>query len=109
MVATTAENVLRQLNEQELEQYIEILGTAYPVMRLSTPESKESMKKRMLDFEKDTRLHHFGLFRQDKLVGGMRFFDFTMNLHSVKIKAGGVGSVAVSFLHKKQKVAFNLI
>lgn len=109
MAVSAAEDQLRELNEQELEQYIEILGTAYPVMRLSTPEAKEGMLKRMLDFEKDTRLHHYGLFRQGQLVGGMRFFDFTMNLHSTIIKAGGVGSVAVSFLHKKQKVAFNLI
>ncbi|MBN9391912.1 MAG: GNAT family N-acetyltransferase [Chloroflexi bacterium] len=100
---------LRSLNEDEFEPFVEILGKAYPAMKIFTPESKEATKKRMVDMEKDTRIHHYGLFRDGVLLGGMRFFDFTMKLLSIKTGAGGVGSVAVGMLYKKQKVAFHLI
>lgn len=100
---------LRSINENEMGDFVDILGRAYPAMKIFTPEAREATKNRMLELEKDTRIHHYGLFRDGKLLGGMRFFDFTMKFLSIKTGAGGVGSVAVDMLHKKQKVAFHLI
>lgn len=51
----------------------------------------------------------FGLFRDEKLLGGMRLTDFNMKLLSTKANVGGVGCVAVDLVHKKEKVAKGLI
>lgn len=51
----------------------------------------------------------FGLFRDQMLLGGMRLTDFNMKLLSTKAKVGGIGCVAVDLVHKKEKVAKELI
>ncbi len=51
----------------------------------------------------------FGLFRDEKLLGGMRLIDYNMKLLSTKAKVGGIGCVAVDLVHKKEKVAKGLI
>lgn len=47
----------------------------------------------------------YGAFKDDKLVGGTRYLNFQMNLLSQKINVGGLGFVCVDLLHKKEKVA----
>jgi len=39
----------------------------------------------------------------------MKLYDFTMNVRGAQLPTGGVGMVAVDLLHKKQRVAFDLI
>lgn len=51
----------------------------------------------------------YGLFKKEKLVAGMRTFDFEMNYASTPIFAGVVGMLAVDILHKKEKHAFTLM
>src|SRR5665213_2754783 len=43
------------------------------------------------------------------LVGAMRLYDFTMNVHGRDGLAGGVGAVAVSRAHKRQGIARAMI
>lgn len=100
---------LRSVSENEMDRLAEILARAYPSPGSLSPETRENNKQRMLELEKDSQLHHFGLFREGELVGGMRFFDFNQKILSIKTLVGGVGMVAVDMLHKKQKVAFHLI
>src|SRR5665213_3023712 len=47
--------------------------------------------------------------RDGALVGAMRLYDFTMNVHGRDGLAGGVGAVAVSRAHKRQGIARAII
>lgn len=50
-----------------------------------------------------------GAYRDGRLVGGMRVYDFTMCVRGAQVPTGGIGSVAVGFEHKQRGVARDLV
>jgi len=98
------------MNDNDLRSFIDIASNAYPSMNINTPEEKENAIKRFLTMDKESPTANFyGLYRNNDLYGGMILHDFSVNLRGMKIKSGGVGFVAVDILHKKEKVAKELI
>jgi predicted acetyltransferase len=90
--------------------FIDIVVNAYPGIMQNTTDFKERFYYNLVDLqENDDSINLFGLFRDNKLVGGMRIHHYKMNLFSNTIEVGGVGLVAVDLLHKKEKVAKELI
>lgn len=51
----------------------------------------------------------YGVFKNDKIVAGMRTFNFEMNFSHTPIPVGGVGMIAVGMLHKKERNAYQLM
>ena len=103
-------SLFKKLNEQEVLEFIRIGGLAYPFMNITTPEELQKQADRYIKIRnEDPKTHFYGAYRDDKLVGGMMFQDFDMNFEDVQIKAGGVGFVAVDLLHKKEKIAKDII
>ena len=101
---------IRKLSEKELRDYIEIVTNSYPgIMKTSTEVKEETLKRFIERQTDDDTLDYYGLFRNNKLIGGMRLHYHKMNLFSKIIPVGGVGLVAVDLLHKKEKVAKELI
>lgn len=101
---------IRQITNEELDPFVEIVATAYPGIKLVTAEDKQKFKQRLADAaDNDPIIHHVGLYRNNELLGGMRLFDFTLNLRGAQVPVGGVGLVAVHLLHKKEHVAKELI
>ncbi|MDZ5471528.1 GNAT family N-acetyltransferase [Bacillus sp. 31A1R] len=101
---------VRKLEETEIPSFVDIAINAYPGTMQNTPDFKErfsTMLKTLQENEKS--IEFYGIFRGEKLVGGMRIHYFEMNLYSKIIEVGGVGLVAVDLLHKKEKVAKDLI
>ncbi len=95
---------------KEFTDFVHIVADAYPGFKIDTEELKQ---KRVEAFskiqEEDAGISYYGVFREEQLVGGMRYHDFTMNLLSKKTKAGGIGLVAVHPLHKKEKIAKSIV
>ncbi|MBK9049535.1 MAG: GNAT family N-acetyltransferase [Chloroflexi bacterium] len=102
-------SIIRPLHESEFDALVDIMATAYPSMKLVTPEDKQKTKERFLTTNQDRTINFYGLFRDEKMVGAMRLHDFTMQLFETRTLVGGVGMVGTHFLHKKQKVAKELI
>ena len=94
-------SIIRPLHESEFDALVDIMATAYPSMKLVTPEDKQKTKERFLTTNQDSTINFYGLFRDDKLVGAMRLHDFTMQLFETRTLIGGVGMVGTHFLHKK--------
>jgi predicted acetyltransferase len=103
------ETVVRKLAEEDIDRFTTIVENAYPGIKLNSEEARQKFKQRLKEWEEDPRIGHYGAYRQGQLVGGMRFFDFTMKVLSVKAPVGGVGLVAVDVLHKKEHIAYDLI
>jgi predicted acetyltransferase len=97
------------LFEGELEGFVEIAAGAYPGFKILTAEDKQKRKERLLKQQDDPSVSIWGLFREDRLLGGMRLHDFSLQVFESRIKAGGVGMVAVDLLHKKEKVCREMI
>ncbi|MEM8530515.1 MAG: GNAT family N-acetyltransferase [Chloroflexota bacterium] len=101
---------IQRIPETDLEAFIQIITNAYPGLDLSTDEKRQTFLQRLIDVQQnaeDSQL--YGLYRDNKLVGGMRLFDFMMTLFETPTLVGGVGLVAVDLLHKKEKVAKEMI
>lgn len=94
-----------KLKNNELKDLSKISSNAYPAIPLSIEQYEDKMRKQNeYDF-----INFYGVYDKDILLGGMRLHDFKMNLLGHKIIAGGVGSIAVDLLHKKEKVAYEII
>jgi predicted acetyltransferase len=100
---------IRLLTEQDYDAFATIIGNAYPTTKVATAEDRQRLIQRFRARNADPTSHLYGLFREGMLLGGMILFDFTMQLLSVKAPVGGVGMIAVDILHKKEKVAYELV
>jgi predicted acetyltransferase len=103
-------NVIKKLSNDEIKAYVDIVVNAYPGIMQNTAEFKERFFNNLLDLqENEEAIEFFGLFRDNKLIGGMRFHYLTMNLYGKSISVGGLGLVAVDLLHKKEKAAKEMV
>lgn len=102
-------SVIKKLAEEDFDDFIRVSANAYPGIKLFSPEAQQKLKQRMKEFEEDLAIGHYGAYRAGQYVGGMRLFDYTMKILSVRAPVGGVGMVGVDLLHKKEKVARDLI
>jgi predicted acetyltransferase len=100
---------IRLLDEADYDTFVTLAANAYPAFKLATPEDHERLRQRFLKRSVEPTNHFYGLFRDAQLIGGMILFDFTMRLLSVKAPVGGVGTIAVDLLRKKEKVAYELV
>ncbi|WP_102272890.1 GNAT family N-acetyltransferase [Cytobacillus massiliigabonensis] len=104
------ESKIRRLEKEEFSSFVEIVVNAYPGTTRNTVEFKQQYIDSLVNIqEKVDTVQFYGLFRNGKLMGGMRIHHFTMNVCGKLIEAGGVGLVAVDLLHKKEKAAKDLI
>ncbi len=96
-------NEIRILSADEFGAFARITVDAYPGMITA---AEEKVREHMLKVHQDEpTVAFYGLFREGRLLGGMRFHDFRMNFLGSRVAAGGVGAIAVDLLHKKEHVA----
>lgn len=100
---------IRKIPSGDLERFVSISADAYPGMGIRTPADRERMRRRMELRARDSRTTLYGLYDGDRLLGGLRLYDYTMNLFGCRALVGGGGSLAVSLTHKKQHVARQLM
>lgn len=101
---------VRLLTEEELKEYVDIVVDAYPGFGFNTPEERQKMVERLIKNQKeDSTINIYGCFRDNRLLGGMKLYDFRMRLGSQKVDAGGLGMVAVHLMHKKEKAAKEIV
>lgn len=101
---------IRYLKKKDFDQFIDIVVKAYPGFKETTEEQKRKFIKRCVTEQRESAAeNYYGLYRHNKLLGGMLLHDFTMTFGSKQIPVGGVGLVAVDLLHKKEKVCKELI
>ncbi len=103
--------IIRKLeNEKEFFDFAGIVGLAYPEFKIETEEQKKNMVERsMKTHAENPFVKFYGVFEDEKILGGMRYHDYQMKLLSENIDVGGIGLVAVDFLHKKEKIAKEIV
>ena len=73
-------------------------------------ENAQRFSERVKDtLENDPNVSFHGCYRNDQLIGMMRWHDLSMNVHGTQMLTGGIGMVAVDLLHKKEKVAKTML
>ncbi|MDD4310701.1 MAG: GNAT family N-acetyltransferase [Candidatus Cloacimonetes bacterium] len=100
---------VKKLNKEQLKAALTIAARCYPMMEANTLQKLDEIEARILkDFDSSKR-EWYGLFEDGVLLGNMVLYDYTVNFYGKDIKARGIGFVAVEFLHKKQKVARDML
>ncbi|MCE5286000.1 MAG: GNAT family N-acetyltransferase [Pelosinus sp.] len=103
-------STVRIVRENEMSDFIDILFEAYPMIFFPTAENRQEMTRYFSIVQHESSYKKvYGLFRDGQMLGGMLLNDFTMTVLSQRLPLGGVGSVAVDFLHKKEKVAKEMV
>lgn len=100
---------IRILSKEEYLQAVEIKNNAFPFSVLSTEQKRETAQKYEQALQEGFGRAFYGLYRQEKMVGVMKVYDFVMNLFGNQTLVGGVGGVAVDLIHKKEKVCKEMI
>jgi predicted acetyltransferase len=100
---------IREMTLDELPQFATIVGNAYPSFGFDGAEALQRFSERLQREQADPLARYYGLYREGRMLGGMRLYDFTMNMRGGMIPAAGVGLVAVDLAHKKQHVARDMI
>lgn len=101
---------IRLITEREAGEVVVMFSNAYPSASMNNPETRKKLEERIIVSQTTAQpIKYYGCFKDDRPVGAMRFHDFTMNLRSTKISVGGIGGVAVDLLHKKEKVARDMV
>ena len=102
-------SVIKPMPQSDLDRFAQIVGNAYPAFPLSSAEDKDRFKKNMGQTYVDSERCIYGLYRDGVLLGGMVCYNFQINLFSSMRPVAGVGLVAVDLVHKKEKVAKEMI
>ena len=107
---TKQDRVIRPLQtEADWEAYATIAINAYPGIQASGDFSRQRFKERGQQMHADPIITVLGLFEAGDMQGIMRLHDFTMQLHGTKMLVGGIGGVGVDLLHKKKRVAYDMM
>ena len=103
--------MIRLLQIEDLKQAADIAALAYPGMLIQSDEKKREFIERLATEQKeDNGIEFFGCFdEQGELLGIFRVNDFECNINGKFQRIFGIGMVAVHLLHKKEKVAFELL
>ena len=99
-----------KLNQEQMPDFADIAIKAYPGAFIPGSVDRDEIIRKFNKVQtEEPDINTYGLYRDDKLVGGMRLFDFIMRFADLDMKTGGVGTVAVHLLHKKEQVCKEMI
>ncbi|WLD93254.1 enhanced intracellular survival protein Eis [Alkalihalobacillus sp. AL-G] len=97
---------IKKIPLNEMEQFVAIVSRSYPGIHIVSEDDHTKTAERFSEIQKNDQASSFyGAYKDGKMVGGMRLLDFEMMYHKKIVPIGGIGSVAVDLLHKKERVA----
>ncbi|WP_411954553.1 enhanced intracellular survival protein Eis [Alkalibacillus sp. S2W] len=101
---------IRPLNEAEFRDNVILHEQAYTANAAEKEEDIKQLVEREKSLLQETNsVVPYGAFEQNQLIGSMKLFDFQMNVFGTFLQVGGLSSVAVDLLHKKERVAKSLV
>jgi predicted acetyltransferase len=102
-------NTIKRIPTEDDDLFLRIAADAYPVFKVVSDDDRKKFKERFLLRHRDPRINVWGLYRDEQLLGGLRLFDYAMNVHGASVQAGGGGMLAVDIQHKREHVARDLM
>ena len=99
----------RELKENEIMDFLHIRNHVYPAFAGTPQDAEKSAERYKRFFSKDT-VTPIGAYSDDeKLLGIMILFDFTINFRGKTIRTGGIGGVGVDLVYKKRHICRDMI
>jgi predicted acetyltransferase len=86
-----------------------LYADAYTVMDLSDRDKRLRYETRLRETADEPGTVRIAGYREGRLAGVMRWYDYTMNLRGTDVLAGGLGAVAVAFDARRRGVGADLV
>ena len=102
-------NRIEPLAESDLDKYVTIMAGAYPGLNIESDEDRLRFRRRLTKTYDDPSVTIYGLYRDGDLMAGMLLYRFKMNVRGAFVQSGGLGSLAVDLLHRKQKLGKEMV
>ena len=101
---------IRKVEGNEIKSFVELLANAYPTRVARTADNLAMTGFQLLErLACDAGQSVQGFYRDGRMIGGMIIYDYLLTYRQSRLLIGGVGSVAVDLLHKKEKVCREMI
>ncbi|MCP4705251.1 MAG: GNAT family N-acetyltransferase [candidate division Zixibacteria bacterium] len=104
---------IKILPNKDFVHYAKTMINAFPGFPGYESPDKPSIDKLSKILKKmdkdDSTLNYFGYYENKIFLGGIRFFDFTMNLFGNSVINGGGSLLGVDLMHKKERIAKQLM
>lgn len=100
---------IRKLKKEEIKNALRLAIKSYPSMGINTEAKLDELEKDVVSGLDIPGREWFGLFEDNVQLGNMVLYDFDINFYGKIIKSKGIGFVATEFLHKKQKIAKEML
>ncbi|GAA0451071.1 GNAT family N-acetyltransferase [Alkalibacillus silvisoli] len=101
---------VRKIREEEYRDNVILHEQAYTSNPANSEEEIEKLVKEEKNFlDQAEGVVPYGVFQNNQLIGSMKLFDFEMNVFGTFLPTGGLSSVGVDLLHKKERVAKSLV
>jgi len=101
---------IKKIQIKDYEAFARIAIKAYPPIVTPSEDAAQKFAGQMIKQQQgDRTVTAYGLYRKQKLLGGLRLHDFQMTMYSTIAPAGGGGLLAVDLVHKKEHVARDLM
>ncbi len=101
---------VRKVTGNEIKRFVDLMSNAYPLRVPRTTENMAAVGFQLLErmaYDASQSVH--GLYRDGEMLGGMIIYDFMLTYRQGRMPIGGVGSIAVDLLHKKERVCKEMI
>jgi len=102
-------NRIQPLTKSGIDAYGRIMADAYPGLKIVSETDRQGMRDRLTATFEDPSVTVYGLIENGRVLAGMILYDFTMNVRGTLVPAGGLGSLAVDLLYRKQKLAKEMV
>ncbi|MGP4072642.1 GNAT family N-acetyltransferase [Piscibacillus sp. B03] len=101
---------IRKIKPDHIRDLVKIEQQAYTARQAESVDDIDKIVEKYEKMFKEAKgFHYFGLFENQQLLGSMKLYDFKMNVFGQFLPLGGLGNVAVDLLHKKEKIAKDLV
>jgi len=104
---------IRKLPRKDFVTFAKMMINAFPGFPGYGTPDKATVDKLVKLLRESARtdpvVSYFGCYDRGQLIGGIRFFDFTMNVFNNFVLCGGGSLLGIDLMHKKEKIAKELM
>jgi len=99
----------RELKETEIKDFLHIRNRVYPTFAGTVEDIEKSIDRYKKIFSKDIVTPIGAFSENEKLLGTMILYDFTINFRGQAIRTGGIGGVGVDLVYKKRHICRDMM
>ncbi|MDX1613984.1 MAG: GNAT family N-acetyltransferase [Candidatus Promineifilaceae bacterium] len=100
---------IRVIPPADYDHFMTIAGSAFPGMQVDSDQARTRFMESLERMADDRNRSLWGAYRGDELQGGMIHYQFRQNIRGQIMDSAGIGLLAVDLLHKKEKIARDLV